>query len=123
MQGFSNTILNYVVWAVVFFGCNALAQDPTADIRQAEDQWVSAIKSHDKSALESILSPDLIYTHSTARVEDRDQYIESLTSGAQNYAGVDYEKPLIRVYGTTAVVAAKVTMTGSTKGQIQLQIA
>ncbi len=102
---------------VLVFAASVVGQDKAANsVRQAEDSWVAAIKSKDKTELEAILSNDLVYTHSTGLVENRDQYIASLTSGSQKYDGVSYDAPSIRVYDSTAVVATKVTMTGSTKG-------
>lgn len=106
-----------LVLAFLFACAVVMAQDKAAgEVRQAEDQWVAAIKSKDRAAMETILSKDLVYTHSTGLVEDKSQYIAAVTSGNQKYDGVSYEEPSIHVYGSTAVVASKVTMTGSTKG-------
>ena len=88
---------------------------PADAIRQAEDKWIAGVKANDRAALEKILSKDLVYTHSTGKVEDRTQYIASMTSGEQKYASVDYTDIAVRVYGTTAVVTAQARMTGSTK--------
>lgn len=89
----------------------------TDEVRQAEQKWIAAIKNKDRAALEAILSKDLVYTHSTGLVEDKNQYIVAVTSGNQKYDSVDYDGPAIQTYGTTPVVATKAVMTGSTKGQ------
>ena len=87
------------------------------EIKLAEQKWIAAVKSQDRSAMDGILASELIYTHSTGLVEDKAQYIAAVTSGNQKYDSIEYEAPSIRTYANTAVVATKVVMTGSTKGQ------
>ena len=41
---------------------------------------------------------------------------QGVTRGSQTYDSIDYEAPAIQTYGSTAVVATKVVMTGSIKG-------
>lgn len=114
-----------ILWATLnlsllisFFVPHLLAQNNPADeVRQAEQEWIAAIKSQDRDALEVILSQDLVYTHSSGLVEDKSQYIAAVTGGSQKYDAVNYEATVIRIYGMTAVVATKATMSGSTKGQ------
>jgi ketosteroid isomerase-like protein len=94
------------------------AQKGLADeVKQAEQKWIAAVKSKDKAAMEEILAKELVYTHSTGLVEDKGQYIQAVTSGNQKYDSIEYESPAIQTYGSAAVVATKVVMTGSTKGQ------
>ena len=87
------------------------------EVKVAEQKWIAAVKSQDRSGMEGILASELIYTHSTGLVEDKSQYITAVTSGNQKYDSIEYEAPAIQTYGNTAVVATKVVMTGSTKGQ------
>ena len=94
------------------------AQKSLADeVKQAEQKWTAAVTSKDQAALEAFLAEELVYTHSTGLVEDKGQYLQALTSGNQKYDSIDYEAPAIQTYGSTAVVATKVVMTGLTKGQ------
>ncbi|MDH7500655.1 MAG: nuclear transport factor 2 family protein [candidate division NC10 bacterium] len=95
-----------------------LAQnDPTDEIRQVEQRWMAGIMSKDQKALEEILSPDLIYTHSSGVVESKAEYISSVCGGSLRYDSVTYEAPVIRIFGITGVMAAKATMVGMNKGQ------
>ena len=87
------------------------------EIKQAERKWIAAVVGQDRGAMERILAKELVYTHSTGLVEDKGQYITAVTSGNQKYDSIEYEAPAIQVYGSTAVVATKVVMKGSTKGQ------
>jgi ketosteroid isomerase-like protein len=94
------------------------AQKALSDqVQQAEQKWIAAVKNQDRRAMEEILAKELVYTHSTGLVEDKDQYITAVTSGNQKYDSIEYEAPVTQIYGNTAVVATKVVMTGSTKGQ------
>ena len=45
--------------------------------------------SKDKSALEGILTKDLVYTHSTGLVEDKGQYRQALASGNQKCDSIE----------------------------------
>jgi ketosteroid isomerase-like protein len=90
--------------------------NPAAEVRQAEDRWIAAIKANDRGALDGLLADDLVYTHSTGLVENKAQYVAAVTGGSQTYASVTYEDPVIRVYGSTAVMVAKARITGSSKG-------
>jgi len=98
--------------------CQSLAAESklVEKIRAAESNWINAVKAGDKDSLEKILSPDLVYTHSTGVVENRQEYISSLTDSTQKYASIEYESPLIRTYKEAAVLTGVVHMTGSRKG-------
>ena len=66
------------------------AQKGLADeVKQAEQKWIAAVTSKDKSALEGILTKDLVYTHSTGLVEDKGQYRQALASGNQKYDSIE----------------------------------
>ena len=108
----------FVVLASFFSSTQLHAQKNVADeVKQAEQKWIAAVTSKDKSALEAILAKELVYTHSTGLVEDKGQYLQALSSGNQKYDSIEYEAPAIQTYGSTAVVATKVVMKGATKGQ------
>lgn len=85
-------------------------------IEKAEQDWSSAVRSGDAAALSKILSDDLVYTHSTGIVDTKASYIQSITSGSQKYAGIEYSDTKIRVYGRAALVTTVVRMTGTSKG-------
>jgi ketosteroid isomerase-like protein len=109
-----------------FFAPPLLAQNNPADeVLQAEERWIAAVTHQDLAALEEILSPDLIYTHSSGTVEDKSQNMAAIGSGKLRYDVVKYDAPVIRIYGITAVVATKVAMSGASKGQpfdVQLRL-
>lgn len=98
---------------------SALAQNGgnTEEIRKLEMGWVEAVKSGDYARLDQILSKDLVYTHATGIREDKGEYLGKLKTGDQKYASIEHsDLKAISFNGNTAVVAAKVHMTGATKG-------
>jgi ketosteroid isomerase-like protein len=87
-----------------------------AEIKKAETAWTTAVSKSDAAAVASLLSDDLIYTHSTGLAESKSQYLAKLKTGAQKYDSIQYSDQKIRLFGNTAVVNGTFRMTGSTKG-------
>jgi len=101
------------------FACMAVAQAAASDeaeVRKAEAGWAEAVKSRDQAKLDGILGAGLVYTHSTGIVDGKAEYLAKLKSGAQRYDGLETSDMVIHMYGDTAVVTAKIHMTGATKG-------
>lgn len=117
--------MNKILWVALSFSlllsCVVTplfaVSDPADEIGQAEQKWMAAIIGKDQQVLEEILSPDLIYTHSSGIVETKSQYITSVCGGSLRYDTVTYDAPVIRIYGITGVMATKATMVGMNKGQ------
>ena len=75
-------------------------------VLQAEKDRFAAMVKGDRAALEKLLSDDLTYTHSTALLENKEQFLKSVTSGNIDYVSIvpseaDWK---IRVNGNTAIV-------------------
>jgi ketosteroid isomerase-like protein len=93
--------------------CPAAATD---EIQAAKKAWVAAVTKNDAAAMDQILSSDLVYTHSTGLVEDKAAYMKSLQSGNQKYASIDHSDVVVKSFGNAAFAAARLRMTGATKG-------
>jgi len=61
----------------------------------------------DAAALGRLLSDQLVYTHSNARVDTKTSLIEAITSKRSNYQKIERPEEAIRVYGDAAVVAGQ----------------
>jgi len=75
-------------------------------VLQAEKDRFAAMVKGDRAALEKLLADDLTYTHSTALLESKEQFLKSVTSGNIDYVSIvpneaDWK---IRINGNTAVV-------------------
>jgi len=84
----------------------AFSAEP-ADIEQLEQNRFNAMTHEDFDTLGKLLADDLHYTHSTAKIDSKQSYIESLKSRAVTYVDVERSDTRIRVYGTSAVVSGQ----------------
>jgi len=100
-----------------------LAAGPTAAdgqaVMNAENEFKTAVIKADRAALEKILSPDLSYTHSSAKTQTKAEFIQDATGGATKYESIEFENTKLRQYGTTIVVThdavIKTVQTGTMK--------
>jgi len=74
------------------------------EILELENRRIEAMTKGDTQALEEILADDLIYTHTTARLDTKASFIESIKSGRTNYKSVERKDVEVRQLGDTAVV-------------------
>jgi len=58
----------------------------------------------DAKALDALCAPELSYSHSDARVEDKATFIANATNGKSKVLSLAYEDPKIRVVGDAAIV-------------------
>ena len=96
-----------IVIALISSGLG-LAQAGKAEqqVLQAEKDRFAAMVKGDRAALEKLLADDLTYTHSTALLESKEQFIKSVTSGSIDYVSIVPSAPdaKVRVNGTSAIV-------------------
>ena len=60
--------------------------------------------AQDAKALEELSAPELSYSHSDARVEDKATFIKNATSGKSRSISLQSKDPTIRVVGDVAIV-------------------
>ena len=60
--------------------------------------------AQDAKALAELTAPELSYSHSDARVEDKATFIKNATSGKSKTLSLQYKDPTIRVVGDVAIV-------------------
>jgi len=82
----------------------ASADDEKAALA-AQDRRFEATVEADAATLRSLLSDDMTYTHSSAKVDTKASFIESLTSGQADYQSIVPEERDVRLHGNTAVIA------------------
>ena len=74
------------------------------EIIALETRRIEAMTTRDGEALDKLLSEDLSYVHTSARVETKAEFIASITSGRIKYRTMEQEDVKVREYGDTAVV-------------------
>ena len=93
------------------------------DIITLENRRIEAMINQDTQALDEILAEDLSYTHSTARVETKAEFISSVTSGRTQYRSMERDDVRVRRYGDTAVVTGHANVHVDANGrEIKFQI-
>ena len=93
--------------------CAYAAAGDEQQIQDAEKAWAAAVKAKDFAKLEAMLTPDLIYAHSTGIIDDKTQYISKMKTGKQNYAGIEHKSTAVRLHGNSAIAHSKVRMHGT----------
>lgn len=98
---------------IVAGGLAVAANDPA--IVNAEKAWAKAVVSGDAAAVEALLSPDLIYAHSTGVIESKAEFTGKIRSKEYNYKGIDHQSITVKIHGNSAVAHSKVRMHGVNK--------
>ena len=83
------------------------------EIIALEDRRIEAMTKGDVQTLEEILADDLIYTHTTARIDTKSSFIEAISSGRSNYRSVEREDVKVRQFGDSAVVTGHAKRNGA----------
>lgn len=72
--------------------------------------------ARDTAALGPMLAEELVYTHSNALIETKDQFIESVGTGRIRYDAIFPVEITHRLYGGTAVGGGKISVRGQVRG-------
>jgi hypothetical protein len=96
---------------LVAAGAMALAADKNsgdeAAVRAAVTQFNAAAKAGDEATLNKLLSDDLMYSHSSAKVENKAECVAALVKSKNNFVLMDGWT--VKVYGKSAIVHGKMT--------------
>jgi hypothetical protein len=102
------------------------AAEPTPSARKAvlaaSQAWTTAVLKADRPALEKLLSPDLSYTHSSAKTQTKEEFIKDATGGGTKYEAIDFDGTKLRQYGNTVVVTHNATIKSIPTGTSHLFI-
>jgi hypothetical protein len=87
-----------------------------AELTAAEDARYAAQMSGDVAALEKLIGDDLVYTHSSAAVDNKKAFIESQRSGAVKYRSMKRSDTTPRIYGCIGILTGRADFEVSNKG-------
>ncbi len=95
-----------------------MTQDNTelAAVRAAESALYAAMIAVDLDALDEILSPDLVYIHSTAVAEGKADYLERVKARHYDYSSIASRDVTIRIRDDLAVMNGTLDMGVATGG-------
>lgn len=86
------------------FFTQVLAIKPTKQsLQEAEQNRFKAMVAVDKKGLDQSIHKDLYYCHSSAVIDNKESYIESILSKKTIYHKIDIEETNARVYGNTGI--------------------
>jgi ketosteroid isomerase-like protein len=74
------------------------------EVLQAERALYQAMIEKDFAALERMLSPDLVYGHSTAVAETRAEYLAGVARGLYEYESIVSHKTRVRIHAPVALI-------------------
>jgi hypothetical protein len=87
------------------------------EVVAAEAKRSAAMIVKDVGALDGMLMPDLIWSHSTGAVDDKAAFLGRIADGAVRYVSIERTAEHIRIYGDAAIVtgvaAVKVIVDGA----------
>jgi hypothetical protein len=74
------------------------------EVRDADTRRMEAMVKGDVQALAPLLAPGLTYTHTTGDVEDRERFLNTISSGRLDYLSMVPSDVLVRTLGDRAAV-------------------
>src|SRR5207245_11740869 len=74
------------------------------DVIAADDRRFQAMMKQDWATLFASLADDLVYVHSSARVESKGEHVGNLKAGKPYYRGASPRERKVRVRGDVAIV-------------------
>lgn len=91
--------------------------DTERQVLQADDERCRAMLTHDLNALSRLLADDVVYTHSSALVDTKETYLQTLREGHIRYLATERKSANVRLYGKVAIMHGHVTMQIEYHGQ------
>ena len=83
----------------------------------AEDARYGAQTANDFAAMEKLFGSDLVYIHSSAVVDNKATYIDSMRSGTVKYRIMRRSGVTVRTYGCIAILSGQANFDVTVKGQ------
>ena len=73
-------------------------------VTRSLDAFRGAQIAADGATLSALCAPEVSYSHSSGKVEDRSTFVANATAGKSKFLSLEYRDPKIRVVGNAAVV-------------------
>ena len=89
----------------------------TDEALSAEDDRYKAQTTNDFAAMEKLFGDDLVYIHSSAVVDNKATYIDSMRSGAVKYRIMRRSAVTVRTYGCIAILSGQANFDVTVKGK------
>jgi hypothetical protein len=84
--------------------------EASQELRGADAARFAAMVAGDAAVLETMLGPDLSYTHSNGLVQDRAEFLAALRKGTLRYESMTPSDVRVRLYEPAGVVTGRIDM-------------
>jgi ketosteroid isomerase-like protein len=122
-------MINKLIFAMSFLMAIAVLgqkKDDTQAVTDAAEKLRSAMISGERSALESLIVPELTYGHSGGHIDDAKEFVEKLVSKKSDFLTIDITDQNVSIVGNTAIVRhhfyATTADLGKAPGDVTLDI-
>ena len=86
-------------------------------LRQAQAIRFQAMIDMDVATVDTLLTDDLTYTHSTGRVESKSEFLKALQSRTMQYLSITPQDIQVRIYDDSAVLVGNTAVRVHVSGQ------
>jgi ketosteroid isomerase-like protein len=90
------------------------------EILKMEKARTDAILAADGPAMQKLFDDELVYIHSSGRLDTKTSYIENLVTGKAAYKAFAFSNVKVRVYGDCAIVSGD-AIVDATKSRLDLR--
>ena len=94
----------FALGAAVFAGPVLANTEDEAAVKKAVEELKAAWLKQDKATLEAMTLPQLSYSHSDARLEDKAKFIEGVMGRKATVKSLEFPEMTVQVVGDTAIV-------------------
>ncbi len=84
--------------------CNAQSSNDERDVAAAVEKLRAAMLSAKADALSAIAADNLLYGHSSGKVETKAEFVDTIASGRSVFVTIEIADQQIKVTGDTAIV-------------------
>jgi len=112
--------MNKILIAVVFsfVSLSVFAQEKKQEVEQTINNLRQAMLDGDSAKLDQLTDSELTYGHSLGKLENKQEFIHALASGASDFETMDISDQTILIKNKTAIVRHKVTANIKEKGAV-----
>lgn len=110
-----------VFLALTFTGYSQTKEEKA--VLEAIEVLKKGIINADKDLLNTIAAEELVYGHSSGKVQNKAEFIEELVSGKPTYKSIDMTDQTIKISGNTAIVRhiySAETINDGTPGHVKI---
>jgi hypothetical protein len=116
--------INYLIIIFLAMSIPAFCQTKVEkEIATAVETLKKGIVDADKNVLNSITAEELVYGHSSGKVQNKVEFVEEIVSGKPDYISLDTADQTIKISGNTAIVRhiySAETMNNGTAGHVKI---